>query len=322
MRRAMAVFAAVLMASTLILTGGAAAASPATVASGGTVSTILYSDNYDGIWTVKADGSGLREVNTVATGDVTYAPDGIHYAYLTDGSISQLWTASTAGGPSHHLTAAGNNVMAAVWSPNGKWIAYLRAVGNGFDIFLIPSGGGTPRRLTFEAAHNCGAFQPAWSPDSTTIVYTRFADFAGSSCGPGGLVVQKIGHPGTLVVPEGAFTASFTPTGNLVYMTLCPDSIQQCQGNNMAAWEANADGSDPTYIEPTDEACGDTFNCLVGIEGAARNRGWVAEYEYQAPDENVFGSCFVGGYQKAGVVTNTAPNFCLPSTAIVSYDVH
>ena len=99
-----------------------------TAASGGTVSTILYSDNYGGIWTVKADGSGLREVSTVTTGDVTYAPDGIHYAYLTDGSISQLWTASTAGGTSHHLTAAGNNVFSAVWSPNGKWIAYMRPV--------------------------------------------------------------------------------------------------------------------------------------------------------------------------------------------------
>ena len=55
------------------------------------------------------------------------------------------------------------------WSPDGRWIAYQRGDGVRWDIFAVPSDGGTPRQLTHENGQIHGL---AWLPDSTGIVYS------------------------------------------------------------------------------------------------------------------------------------------------------
>jgi Tol biopolymer transport system component len=56
------------------------------------------------------------------------------------------------------------------WSPDGKRIAFRRDNGNSFDLWTVPSAGGTPRPLlrTFQANER----SPDWSPDGKRIAYT------------------------------------------------------------------------------------------------------------------------------------------------------
>ncbi len=60
------------------------------------------------------------------------------------------------------------------WSPDGKYIAYVRTTGNNRDIYIVEydSGGATTLRLT-EVGLN---YDPAWSPDSLWIVFSTSRD--------------------------------------------------------------------------------------------------------------------------------------------------
>ena len=55
------------------------------------------------------------------------------------------------------------------WSPDGRWLAFLRAQDGPPQVHLLPVSGGEPRRLT---DLSLGASELAWSPDSTRLVVT------------------------------------------------------------------------------------------------------------------------------------------------------
>jgi Tol biopolymer transport system component len=62
------------------------------------------------------------------------------------------------------------------WSPDGKWIAFTRDMENekkdwwGYNIFIVPSGGGEPRQITSES-HRVSYAGIDWSPDGKHIAY-------------------------------------------------------------------------------------------------------------------------------------------------------
>lgn len=55
------------------------------------------------------------------------------------------------------------------FSPDGKTVAFIRTSDQTSDIYLVPTSGGTPQRLTFDNLNVAGL---AWMPDSKNIVYT------------------------------------------------------------------------------------------------------------------------------------------------------
>lgn len=55
------------------------------------------------------------------------------------------------------------------WSPDGRWLAFLRAAKGGkAQLHVMPADGGEPRQL---CEHPLGVSEPVWSPDSTRIAY-------------------------------------------------------------------------------------------------------------------------------------------------------
>lgn len=59
--------------------------------------------------------------------------------------------------------------MSPALSPDGRWLAFLRAISSGVsEVYIAPTQGGPARRLTFD---NRNVASLAWTPDSRSIVF-------------------------------------------------------------------------------------------------------------------------------------------------------
>jgi dipeptidyl aminopeptidase/acylaminoacyl peptidase len=89
---------------------------------------------------------------------------------------SALWLVPLDGGRVRQLTQ-GKRDSAPAWSPDGRWLAFLRA---GDDappqLHVMAADGGEPRRV-YE--HPLGVSDFRWSPDSTRIAYVARVPEAG-----------------------------------------------------------------------------------------------------------------------------------------------
>ncbi|MGW6054960.1 serine hydrolase [Streptomyces sp. NPDC055189] len=102
------------------------------------------------------------------------SPDGTRIAYVLrtadrehDREDRALWTVPTGGGAARRLTR-GPADTAPAWSPDGRWIAFLRGGDGPAQLWLLPAEGGEPEALTKLPA---GAGAPVWSPDGTAIAF-------------------------------------------------------------------------------------------------------------------------------------------------------
>lgn len=97
---------------------------------------------------------------------------------------SSIWMVPAEGGEPQRLTAGPANAHTPVWSPDGRWLAFVsdregdlsgksekdaKKLGKGKQqIWLLPTSGGEAHQLTF-MQH--GAVYPVWSPDSKRLVF-------------------------------------------------------------------------------------------------------------------------------------------------------
>ena len=137
-----------------------------------------------GIWVVRSDGSGLRQL--VADGaQAAWSPDGRELAYVDAEGLRVL----DVGSGESRAVAASANVPR--WSPDGRRLAFGRVVDNREQLFVIDSDGSDERRLVTSDAYDS---LPEWSPDGESIVFTRDLDgrvgrvdcTSLESCGAGG----------------------------------------------------------------------------------------------------------------------------------------
>jgi len=104
--------------------------------------------------------------------------------YISDYSVSpsgkfglitargDLFTLSASQGIPRNLTqTSGTRERNAVWSPDGKWIAYLSDKSGEYEIYMRPADG-TGAETPVTKGGTCFKFQPVWSPDSTKLVFS------------------------------------------------------------------------------------------------------------------------------------------------------
>jgi Tol biopolymer transport system component/DNA-binding winged helix-turn-helix (wHTH) protein len=103
------------------------------------------------------------------SGTPAVAPDGHAVVYASDATGTlELYLANLSQGSGEvALTNDGGHNMQPAWSPDGQWIAFHSRRRGG--VWVIPSTGGVPRQVV-----DFGS-DPAWAPDSNTLVFTSDA---------------------------------------------------------------------------------------------------------------------------------------------------
>ncbi len=117
----------------------------------------------------------------------------IHGHQLVFSYAGDLYTADANGGMARRLTSSPGYEMFAHFSPDGKYIAFTGQYDGNTEVFVIPSEGGVPKRLTFTATlkrddigdrMGPNNIVMAWTPDSKYIIYRSrkesFNSFKGS----------------------------------------------------------------------------------------------------------------------------------------------
>ena len=112
---------------------------------------------------------------------VSVAPDGAQaavsvssYDMKENKSSASIWLLSTFGGSPRQLTTCGEKDGSPLWSPDGKWIAFVakREEGGKRDeepqLYLIAPDGGEARRVTNLATGVSGI---KWFPDSKKLAF-------------------------------------------------------------------------------------------------------------------------------------------------------
>lgn len=100
----------------------------------------------------------------------TWSPDGKYIAFQgTDpaGNNPGIYVMPFGGGEAVRLTSHESDRSPA-FSPDGSQVAYMSTQGGNWDVYVVSSSGGQPRRITTTPG-NDGL--PIWSPDGTQLAY-------------------------------------------------------------------------------------------------------------------------------------------------------
>jgi Tol biopolymer transport system component/DNA-binding winged helix-turn-helix (wHTH) protein len=184
------------------------------------------------------------------------SPDGRSIVYSSDasGSLELYLTSLAPGSAEVPLTKDGGQNMQPAWSPDGQWIAFHSRRRGG--VWIIPSSGGVPQQVVEFGS------DPAWSSDSSTIVFTSDAGgLAGQSSlwtirrdGTDRRQLTKVGTPG-----GGHRAPAWSHDGRIVAFVVARGGWQlsirtvNVQTGEQAAIATNTYAADPVFT-PDDRA--------------------------------------------------------------------
>lgn len=131
-----------------------------------------------------------------------------------------LYTVSINGGAAQRLTSHVGYEMFARFSPDGRQIAFTGEYDGNREVYIIPSNGGEPVRLTYTSTNGRDDLGDrmgpnnvvmTWNPDGKSIVYrNRIGDgFEGKLW----TVSPEGGMPNEMPLPEGGFCC-WSPDGS------------------------------------------------------------------------------------------------------------
>ncbi|BCY05769.1 DUF11 domain-containing protein [Actinoplanes sp. L3-i22] len=171
----------------------------------------------------------------------SYSPDGqriLVSRFETEGGnrVARLWVVWADGSHGKRLdlperTATGSETE-AVWSPDGTRIAYvLRTPGTPARIVVVKAETGAPVTTIPSNGDAVGDTQPAWSPDSGTLVFDRGQTEGAAANSHLWLVAADgSGTQTDLTVASGGagradYGAGFSPDGNQIAFGRAPDGM-------------------------------------------------------------------------------------------------
>jgi Tol biopolymer transport system component len=174
-----------------------ACAGPATIYKpSGLPGSIAFASDRDKqihIYTINPDGTGVRSTsddNSTVDGVPSWSPDGSRMVFSSDQSRNfDIWTMSADGSDRRKLTSLNGRSALPRWSPDGSKIVFTSEVIDeegiyNLDIFAMNANGEDIRQLTHGQSQNesiAWNSVPAWSPDSSKILFASNRDREGVS---------------------------------------------------------------------------------------------------------------------------------------------
>jgi TolB protein len=140
------------------------------------------------LFVVGADGShltrltppGMTTAVVLSYDSVSWSPDGTQVAVAA--AHGPFWKTTThsvyiasADGSSFKRIGPQGNIWDAVWSPDGRWIAFsmaAKATSGQFELYLMHPNGSGVHRLT-SATGGLFSLHPTWSADSRQLLFLR-----------------------------------------------------------------------------------------------------------------------------------------------------
>ncbi len=214
-----------------------------------------------------ANGSFTEDFSKIAFTEQSDRPDKEEWeersknrddAYYAEKKLTynHLWLYDVETGEKTQITDDEFDDSGPEWSPDGRWIAFTSnrtgtqmgdpARSDNSDIYVVPAGGGDPRRLTTNPGPDRG---PSWSPDGTRIAYTgSLQENSGASQNDVWVVGVSGGEPRNLTedLDLSASGVEWSSDGRSVFFSAD-------DGLTSHFYRIPAEGGEPRMILPDDE---------------------------------------------------------------------
>jgi Tol biopolymer transport system component len=194
---------------------------------------------YSSLQTIAIDNTARAAMVVLTERSRIEAPnwsrDGKSLIFTRDG---RLWTIPAAGGTATAIDIGGLTDCTGSHglSPDGKWLAMTCTMTSnpGRRVYIVPSGGGTPRMVT----EHPDSYFHSWSPDGKTIAFTR------PNHGAGNIYVISVDGGTETALTTGTGISDdpdYSPDGRYIY-------FNSDRSGTMEIWRMRADGSQPEQV--------------------------------------------------------------------------
>ena len=136
-------------------------------------------ERFGALWKVRSDGTELTRLTGGPGAESddrqpNWSPRGDQIVFQRrpiGGDLWELYLTGPNGGAVTRLFVSPFDHSDASWSPDGRQVVFSSDHGGlpNPQIFIIPSSGGEPVRVTFDAGYSDSA--PSWSPDGSSIAF-------------------------------------------------------------------------------------------------------------------------------------------------------
>ena len=146
------------------------------------------------IWTMKADGTDLKQL-TFGHGDdrePVFSPDGKTVAFSSDRAFNgsyDIWTVNVASGKLTQRTSSAADEYEPAWSPDGEGITFVSGAGTAGKTIEAIDAAGSQHTIASLDGKEGRIEAPSWSPDGKTLAYVEFTG-KGLSISAAHLVLQ------------------------------------------------------------------------------------------------------------------------------------
>jgi len=195
-----------------------------------------------------------------------------------------LWTANLDGTEPRHLTSDEGIESEAVFSPDGKWIAFSAQYDGNTDVFIVPAEGGIPKRLTY---HPTPDYVRGFTPDGKSILFASPRTVFTNRYMELYTVSIKGDFPEKIDIPN-AYRAAYSPDGKRLAYTPIAERFTQWKryrgGTTTEIWLYTFSDHSVEKVPQPEGRCNDTdpmwFNNRVYFRSDRNGEFNLFEYDY------------------------------------------